>query len=191
MLDTAAMDVLRTQRLVLRRWREDDAPAMAAINRDPEVARHLNRPVDDAAVAAFFDQMVGHWDAHGFGPWALESSEPGAQRRFLGFAGLAYIPPYLAAATGRGPELGWRLARDAWGRGLATEAARAARDDAFDRLELPELISIIHPDNQRSQRVATKLGMTRDRQVENPVLGIDVDVWRLTGAPVAPDRANQ
>ena len=63
------------------------------------------------------------------------------------------------------PEFGWRLARGAWGRGLATEAAGAARDDAFERLGLPELISIIHPENERSRRVATKLGMTIEGEV--------------------------
>jgi [ribosomal protein S5]-alanine N-acetyltransferase len=68
----------------------------------------------------------------------------------------------------------------AWGRGLATEAALAARDDALDRLRHPELISIIHPGNQRSQRVATKLGMRIRRQIHNPELAIDVDVWQLT-----------
>lgn len=147
---------------------------MAAINRDPEVARHLNRPVDDDAVQAFYGVMTGHWDLHGFGPWAIED----AGGAFLGFAGLAYVPPFLQAAGDR-PELGWRLARASWGQGLATEAATAARDDAFERLGLPGLISIIHPDNVRSQRVATKLGFRRERAVANPVLGIDVDVWAL------------
>ncbi len=151
---------------------------MAEINRDAEVGRYLNRPVDAASVAGFYGQMTAHWDAHGFGPWALESREPGSEGRFLGFAGLAFPPPFLAAA-GSGPELGWRLAPWAWGRGLATEAAGAARDDAFARLELPELFSIIHPGNERSQRVAAKLGMHRDRQIENPVFGIEVDVWAL------------
>jgi RimJ/RimL family protein N-acetyltransferase len=69
--------------------------------------------------------------------------------------------------------VGWRLGRWAWGRGLATEAAIAARDDAFARLALPEIISIIHPENDRSQRVAVKLGMRRRRRIENPLIGID------------------
>jgi RimJ/RimL family protein N-acetyltransferase len=170
------MDELRTERLLLRRWRASDEAAMAAINRDPEVARHLNRPVDEASVAAFFGLMTSHWDTHGFGPWAVEH-----EGRFAGFAGLAYVPPFLAAA-GEAPELGWRLDPAVWGRGLATEAAIAARDDALFRLGLPGLISIIHPENVRSQRVATKIGMRRARQIANPVLGIDVDVWGLGDA---------
>lgn len=151
---------------------------MVAINRDPEVGRYLNRPVDEAAVAGFFALITGHWDRHGFGPWAVESTEPATAGRFVGFAGLAHVPAYLAAA-GTVPELGWRLDPTVWGRGLATEAATAARDDALGRLSLPEIISIIHPLNARSQRVATKLGMTRWRSIDNAVLGIDVDVWRL------------
>ncbi|MGB0091233.1 MAG: GNAT family N-acetyltransferase [Solirubrobacteraceae bacterium] len=178
MIDTAGVDELRTRRVVLRRWRAEDEPAMVRINRDPEVGRYLNRPVDEKSVAVFFGQIVEHWDSHGFGPWALESLEPGVAGRFLGFAGLAYAPPFLAAA-GSAPELGWRLDRSAWGRGLATEAAIAARDDAFGRLRLPEIISIIHPENEASQRVAVKLGMQRHCRIENPVIGIEVDVWRL------------
>jgi len=151
---------------------------MARINRDPEVGRYLNRPLDERAVEAFFGQMVGHWEKHGFGPWALESLEAECGGRFLGFAGLAHVPPFLAAA-GPAPELGWRLDRSAWGRGLGTEAARAARDDAFVRLGLLELVSIIHPENERSRRVAAKLGMHQDRWIANPVLGIEVEVWQL------------
>ncbi|MDO8212839.1 GNAT family N-acetyltransferase [Conexibacter sp. CPCC 206217] len=172
------MDELRTQRLILRRWTADDEKAMVEINRDPEVARHLNRPVDEAAIAAFHGLVAGHWEQYGFGPYALESREAGLEGRFLGFAGLAHVPPFLSAA-GEQPELGWRLARSAWGRGLATEAATAARDDAFERLRLPQLISIIHPENERSQRVATKLGMQPSRQIHNPALDLDVDVWAL------------
>lgn len=151
---------------------------MARINRDPEVGRYLNRPVDEKAVAAFFGQIREHWERFGFGPWALESLEPGLEGRFLGFAGLAHVPPFLAAA-GPAPELGWRLDRSVWGRGLATEAAAAARDDAFVGLGLPEIISIIHPENERSRRVAVKLGMREHLRIENPVLGIEVEVWQL------------
>jgi RimJ/RimL family protein N-acetyltransferase len=184
MPDTAYMDEVRTERLLLRRWRDSDEAQMARINADPEVGRYLNRPVDEAAIAAFYVVMVGHWQNHGYGPWAVESLETGHEGRFLGFAGLAHVPPFLAAA-GTAPELGWRLDPEVWGRGLATEAALAARDDAFGRLALPEVISIIHPDNTRSHRVASKLGMRRQHQIDNPVIGRLVDVWHLR-ADLAP-----
>jgi RimJ/RimL family protein N-acetyltransferase len=196
---------LRTERLLLRRWRaEDDAP-MTAINRDPEVARYLNRQITEAALAAFYPYLVEHWERHGFGPWAVESREPIAARpgaapiepgpaaigprsgaiepgTFLGFAGVAF-PTYLPALADE-PEIGWRLTRAAWGRGLATEAALAARDHAFGLLGLPALIAIVHPDNARSQSVARKLGMAVERHVHNPLLERFVEVWELA-APSA------
>ena len=176
MVDTA--ETLVTERLILRRWEPADAEPMAAVNRDPEVTELLNRPLDEAGVAGFYDLMNEHWRVHGYGPWAVQLRGPRDDGPFLGFAGLAHVPPFLAAA-GDCPELGWRLSRSAWGRGYATEAALAARDDAFGRLGLSAIISIIHPDNHRSERVAIKLGMHRDRQIENPVLGRAVSVWGL------------
>jgi RimJ/RimL family protein N-acetyltransferase len=148
---------------------------MAAINRDSEVTRYLNRPVDEDAVKAFFGLVNEHWNTRGFGFWAIELRRPAPT--FIGFAGIAY-PTFLPELADR-TELGWRLARTTWGHGYATEAATAARDDGFGRLALEELISIIHPENERSQRLATKLGMVRERQVFNPVLNRQTDVWQL------------
>ncbi len=179
-----------TPRLRLRRWQARDEAAMAVINQDPEVTRYLNRPVDPAATAAFYLLVQDHWAKHGFGVWALEARgsgleresgpepEPGLAGQLIGFAGVDYpaFLPELATC----PELGWRLARHAWGRGLATEAASAARDHAFDTLRLPELISVIHPENVRSQRLARRLGMTLSQHVHNPVLDRYVEVWQLT-----------
>jgi RimJ/RimL family protein N-acetyltransferase len=135
---------LLTARLALRRWRAEDQLTMAAINEDPGVTRYLHRTVDPAA-AAFYQRVTAHWDEHGFGLWAVESRERGLGGRLLGFVGVAY-PTFVPELATR-PEIGWRLTRAAWGRGLATEAAIAARDDALHRLALSELISIIHPDN--------------------------------------------
>jgi RimJ/RimL family protein N-acetyltransferase len=169
---------LLTARLRLRAWRETDGPAMAAINRDPEVTRHLNRPVDEPAIAAFLDSRVSHWRRHGFGFYAVESREPGLAGRFLGFVGVEH-PTFLPAVAER-RELGWRLARGAWGRGLATEAAIAARDQAFATLSVTSLVSIIHPQNLRSRRVARKLGMSIETAVYNPVLRRRVDLWAVS-----------
>lgn len=166
---------LTTARLRLRAWRPEDAAPLAAINRDPEVTRYVARPPDARAIAAFYDEVTAHWRNHGFGLWAV-TLRSGAQRgRLIGFVGPSY-PTFIPELGGQ-PELGWRLARDVWGLGLATEAARAARDDALDRLAVRSLISIIHPDNQRSIGVARKLGMQRSARVHNPVTGQDVDVW--------------
>jgi RimJ/RimL family protein N-acetyltransferase len=138
---------------------------------------YVNRPLDRAATAAFYAGVQKHWAEHGFGFYAVESIEDGPVRGFIGLVGIAH-PTFVPELAAR-PELGWRLARHAWGRGLATEAARAVRDHAFERLALHELISIVHPDNARSQRVATKLGMTAVQRVRIPALEREADVWRL------------
>lgn len=132
---------LRSDRLLLRRWRDSDEPAMADINHDPEVTRHLNRPLDEAGVRAFYGVVVEHWERHGFGPWAVERIEPDRPGGLI--------------------------------------AAALAGDDAIARLGMPRLISVIHPGNGRSQRVAQKLGMTLERLVPNPALGLDTGLWSL------------
>jgi len=109
-----------------------------------------------------------HWAAHGHGLFAAESREDGS---LLGFVGVAY-PTFLPELAHR-PELGWRLARRAWGRGLATEGATAARDWALGELGMPDLISIIHPENAASRRVAEKLGLTLEARLEL------LEVWAL------------
>jgi ribosomal-protein-alanine N-acetyltransferase len=153
-LDLIRSGVLRTERLILRPWRDDDVEPFAALNADPVVMEHfpavLDRAQSDAAVA----RIRTHFDREGFGLWAVEV--PGGAP-FIGFAGLqrpAFLPAFV--------EAGWRLARPYWGAGYATEAARAAVDFAFDVLYLPELISMTVPANVRSQRVMAKLGFVRD-----------------------------
>jgi RimJ/RimL family protein N-acetyltransferase len=177
-------EVVRTERLILRRWRPEDEAPMAAINSDPAVTEFLNRRIDGAATAAFLDRTAEHWDEHGFGHWAVEPAAGPRAGEMIGFVGVAY-PTFLPELAAR-LELGWRIASGSWGSGYATEAAFAARDDAFGRLDLGELISIIHPDNERSRRVATKVGMTIERQIHIPVLDRDVDVWQVA-APGALD----
>jgi RimJ/RimL family protein N-acetyltransferase len=169
-----AGDELLTDRLLLRRWRYSDIEPMGEINADPEVARYLNRPPPNGGFVAALEV---HWRRYGFGLWALESTEPGTAGELLGFVGLGH-PSFLPALEFE-VEIGWRLARSVWGRGLATEAARAALTHAREVLELRRLISIIHPENVRSQRVAEKLGMSMGRLVDNPVLGIPVEVWEV------------
>jgi RimJ/RimL family protein N-acetyltransferase len=167
---------LRTPRLSLRRWLPDDATELAVIDADPEVTRYLNPPVTPAT--RFGERCMEHWEKHGFGFFAVESREEAG--RFIGFVGIGH-PTFLSELAGR-PELGWRLARDSWGRGLATEAAVAVREDAFARLGLEELISIIHPENAASRRVATKVGMTIEGTVHHPGLDREVEVWQLAAS---------
>jgi RimJ/RimL family protein N-acetyltransferase len=184
-MTAAASRELTTGRLRLRQWRPADEVALAAINSDPEVTRYLAPPLGPGATRAFYETVVGHWATHGFGLWAAESLEPEHPGAFLGFIGLAH-PSFIPVLAER-VEIGWRLARRAWGRGLASEGAAAVRDEAFTVLKLPEVISIIHPDNGRSRRVAEKLGMAVCERVVHPVIGDELDVWQLR-APASAAR---
>jgi RimJ/RimL family protein N-acetyltransferase len=149
---------LTTDRLLLRGWRQSDRAPFAALNADPEVARYLgagtrNRGASDALV----DQFVEHWRAHQFGLWAIERTEDGA---FLGFTGLAR--PTFEAHFTSAVEVGWRFAREAWGHGYATEAARAAVEFGYVVRGLDEIVSFTVPANLPSRRVMERLGMTHD-----------------------------
>jgi RimJ/RimL family protein N-acetyltransferase len=159
---------IETERLLLRPWRpQDDIDAVAAMNGDAEVMRWVapNRPLTRDETAAFLERVARHWDERGFGLWALAPREDPSV--CLGFAGLAvpaFLPDVLPAV-----EVGWRLAPAAWGRGLATEAARACVAHGFAALGLRSVVSIVDEGNARSLRVAEKLGMRRGRDRLHPV----------------------
>jgi RimJ/RimL family protein N-acetyltransferase len=154
---------LETDRLVLRLPTLDDADGAAEYLTDPEVMRHLGSvivPREDAA--AVVQKWLDRWQTTGFGPFAIERREDG---RMLGRAGLLVWDTrdwsHTTFADGNGhaqPELGWVLARAYWGNGYATEAAQAVREWARRERAVGRLISLVHPDNVRSQRVATRLG---------------------------------
>ncbi|MCX4683986.1 GNAT family N-acetyltransferase [Kitasatospora purpeofusca] len=150
------MTDLHTDRLLIRRWRESDLAPWAAMNADPEVRQHLGEPLSrersDESVARF----EADFDRRGYGWWAVEVRETA---EFIGFAGLDEVDEEVPFT---GVEIGWRLARSAWGHGYATEAARAVLAFGFDTLELPEILAVTTATNLRSQAVMTRLGMTRD-----------------------------
>lgn len=148
---------LCTERLRLRRWRDGDLEPFAVLNADPRVMQHfpavLSRQESDARAAGIWE----HFGKHGFGLWAVEVV---GVTPFAGFVGLC-VPQFEAHFT---PcvEVGWRLAEEFWGRGYATEAARAALAYGFDVLGLVEVVSLTVPANLRSRRVMERLGMTSD-----------------------------
>ena len=160
-------NVLRTDRLLLRDWRESDLDPFAALNGDPEVMAFMPAILDRVASDALAARIRAHFEDHGFGLWAVEV--PGAAP-FIGYVGLA-VPRFTTAFT---PcvEVGWRLARAYWGRGYATEAARAAIEFGFQTAALEEIVSFTVPANVRSIAVMERLGMTRDQadDFEHPSL---------------------
>lgn len=150
------MSELRTDRLLLRAWRESDVAPWAAMNADPEVRTYfpdvLTTQQSEASVARFQADL----DRRGWGWWAVEVRATG---EFIGFTGL---DPVEDGMPFTGVEAGWRLARTAWGHGYATEAARAAVDFGFQRLGLAEVLAVTTATNLRSQAVMRRVGMTRD-----------------------------
>ena len=145
-----------THRLQLRAWRPEDLPAFAAMNADPRVMEFLPKPLDRAESDARAAQIRDHFARRGFGLWAVEVR---GVADFIGFVGLS-VPEFEAHFT---PcvEVGWRLAREHWGLGYATEAARAALDFGFQGFALEEIVSFTVPANWRSRRVMERIGMTR------------------------------
>ena len=142
---------VRTERLLLRGWTADDRPAYAAINADPLVMEFLGPPMTRAQSDAHVEHMLTHWAERGYGLWCVD-----VDGECIGFTGLS-TPGFMP-----GVEVGWRLASDRWGQGLATEAARAALAFGFGELGLGEIVSFTTVRNVRSRRVMEKLGMTYD-----------------------------
>jgi len=157
MVGVVSQPQLRTGRLLLRPWRTADLDPFAAMNADPEVMEHFPAMLSPGQSAALVERIARCFDEQGYGLWAVEL--PG-EASFAGFVGLA--PVDLEVAFAPAVELGWRLARVFWGRGIATEAASAAVDFAFEQLRLPDLVSYTAVRNQRSRRVMERLGMVRD-----------------------------
>jgi RimJ/RimL family protein N-acetyltransferase len=148
---------LTTERLRLRQWRDDDRAPFAALNADPEVMRYFSRRLTREESAGLAAYIWGVIDRQGWGLWAVEV-QGGAP--FIGFVGLN-APGFEAHFT-PAIEVGWRLHRDHWGHGYATEAALAALTFAFEELNLPEVVSFTTVGNERSRRVMERLGMSRD-----------------------------
>ncbi len=156
-------DRIRTARLVLRRWRDPDRDAYAAMNADPVVMRYFPAPLDRADSDASVDGIEELFDRQGFGLWALEVPGTG---EFIGFTGLNPMPDGVPGAGGM--EVGWRLARQAWHQGYATEAAVAAVGVGFNGVGLDRIYSMTAVLNVPSQAVMRRLGMTPYAHFEHP-----------------------
>lgn len=156
-------------RLKLRRWREDDLEPFAAINADPVAMEHFPETLRRGQSDELVEKIEAGFEANGFGLWAVEVRVTG---EFVGFTGLD-VPGFEAHFT-PAVEVGWRLARSAWGNGYATEAARGALAFGFEELGLKEIVSFTTPANRRSRAVMERLGMSHDPQddFEHPGLPV-------------------
>lgn len=147
--------VIVTERLVLRHWREADLAPFITMNQDPKVMEYMPSLLTDEQVTLFYEGMQQHFKMHGYGLYACT-----VDQQFIGFVGLnvAKFEAHFTPAV----EIGWRLAYPYWGKGYATEAARAVVKFAFQQFGLKEIVSFTAIQNMRSRRVMEKLGMTHD-----------------------------
>ena len=171
--------IITTERLVLRPWRDTDFDVFAAMVTDPQVMVDTPALTGREECEAKFRGYQQAYDDLGHCRWLAE--EPDGT--FVGYAGVMPIPPTLPVAPG--VQVGWRLIRRAWGRGYATEAARASLKDGFERCGFSEVLSYTAPDNLRSQAVMARLGLERqpwrdfvdEELLSRPWTGL---VWRAT-----------
>lgn len=168
------MTELLTPRLRLRPFTREDAPDHLRLYRDPEVTRLLGGgPLDEEQArqrsAAALTRVSRHWAEHGFGVWALVDKGTG---RLVGQCGLLNLPESPDI------EILYLLERACWGRGLATEAARAVLAHAFEHLRLPRVVAVTRPEHAASRRIMEKLGMTQEADRE--VFGIHAVCYAIT-----------
>lgn len=157
--------MIETGRLTLRPWQEADIAPFHAMGQAAEVMRYLGPPMTIDQARNAYDRMVARQAEHGFCFWAIERTEDGA---FIGFCGLLPAKMPIEGEV----EIGWRLAREAWGQGYAREAAQASLDWAWGHLDVPAIAAITVPANTRSWGLMERLGMVRvpDGDFDHPDL---------------------
>jgi len=168
--------VLRGERVLLRPWTDADLAPFAEMNADPEVMRHMIKPLSRDESDAMASRIRTHFATRGYGLWALDVPESGGAMSFAGFIGLTANVPFELPLPGIVPEpheIGWRLARRAWGRGFATEGARLALSYGFERIDLPQIVSFTAIRNTASRAVMERIGLTRRGEFDNPRVAPD------------------
>lgn len=169
------VDTIETPRLVLRRWQDADRAPFAAMNADPEVMRYFPGTATLEESNLLLDQIEARFERVGCGLWAAERRD---ESTFVGFVGLADVrfDAHFTPAV----EIGWRLARGAWKRGYATEAASAVVVAAFGELDVDELVSFTAVDNEPSRAVMRRIGMLHDAEgdFDHPLLAVESPLRR-------------
>ena len=174
---SAHLHRLETARLILRPWTQKDAEPFATMSSDPDVMKHLLPFASREAIDSWIERQKAHLTQHGFCFWVLESKVSG---EFVGAAGLlrvAYEAPFTPAV-----EVGWRVARQFWGKGYAPEAAAKAIEFGFQNHRLPEIVANTVHTNRNSRRVMEKLGMSNDSSddFDHPMVPINNPLRRQT-----------
>jgi RimJ/RimL family protein N-acetyltransferase len=154
---------LETDRLVLEPWGERHREPWRAMCRDPEVMRYIGggEVFGRERADERFDRAIAQWQQLGFGRRAVIERQGGA---WLGFTSLSHVGPEAIEVPADEIEIGWWIVRDAWGRGYASEAGAATRDEAFARIGLDRIIARTQRGNAASVRVAGKIGLQLERE---------------------------
>ncbi|AKL69152.1 GNAT family N-acetyltransferase [Streptomyces goshikiensis] len=162
------MTEIRTPRLLLRRWSDDDLVPLSEINADPEVMRWIGdgSTLDLDGTAEDIERFEDEWDEEGFGPFAVELLASGELIGVVGLSVPEWLPEVLPAV-----EITWRLGRSYWGQGYASEAAQATLEFALQDRGLDRVIAINRAGNDDSENVIRKLGMEPDRDTTDPEHG--------------------
>jgi RimJ/RimL family protein N-acetyltransferase len=163
---------IETERLRLRVWARADRDHFAALNADPVVMSDLGGPLSRGDSDAKLDRYLRAWGSHGYARWLVET----IGGMFLGYCGVMPVPE--DHPIGIHDEIGWRLTREAWGHGYATEAARAALIDVFRRVRLIEVLAYTDAQNIRSQAVMKRLGLRRDASRDFAISSDRLGIWR-------------
>lgn len=164
---------LKTDRLIMRQWRDEDYAPFATMLADPNVMRYFPRPLSRKESDERVDVFRALIDKNSWGLWALEVQETG---EFIGFTGLHHVEPELPFAPA--VEIGWRLGTNAWGKGYASEAAAEAFRFGFEELSLPEIAAYTAVDNMRSKAVMERFGMRFGYDFDHPLLPPDSPVLK-------------
>ena len=151
--------ILETERLILRKMTLDDLDSLYSVLSDAEAMKFYPTPFDVQMIQDWIKRNIRRYDRDGLGLWALVLKQSG---KLIGDSGLVLQTVEAEAVV----EIGYHVRRDLWGQGLATEAAKACRDYGFSQLGLTKLVSLIHPKNASSRRVAEKVGMTLYKTIE-------------------------
>lgn len=149
--------ILETKRLILRPWKIEDLELFAQLNADPRVMEYFPSPLSRQESDQMAKKTRDLFDQHGWGLWAV-SIKNGSS--FIGYIGLA--PVKFSSHFTPAIEIGWRIAHEFWGKGYATEGAKACLTFGFETLHLPEIVSFTVPDNVRSRNVMEKIGFHYD-----------------------------
>ncbi|GGQ92557.1 GNAT family N-acetyltransferase [Streptomyces asoensis] len=170
------MTEIRTPRLLLRRWHDDDLVPLADINADPRVMHWVGdgSVLDLEETAEAVERWEEEWDEEGFGLFAVELLASGELAGFTGLTMPEFLPEVMPSVA-----IAWRLGTQFWGQGYASEAAHATLEFALQDRGIERVISIVRPQDDASENVSRKLGMTPERETTHPEYGFPLRVHAI------------